>query len=179
MESLRHSSENERGSLRTELAQKEEDLRHLKDRVAVLERRTSTDCIALGAPLSIDERVQGLLGERALLERRLEEAHLHLKEIKSSWSSKIASLETQVLPLPVCCLACYPLGSASRTRCMEGGIFHLLCSTFCVPPFVFHLLCSTFCVPPFVAQLGGVTVRPWWNTRSKNYPFPNLRKIIS
>lgn len=36
------------------------------------------------------------MGERALLERRLEEAHLHLSDIKSSWSSKITSLETQV-----------------------------------------------------------------------------------
>lgn len=96
MESLRHSSEQERAVLRSELAQSEENVRHLRDRVAVLERRTSADCIALGAPLSVDERIQGLLGERTLLERRLEEAHLHLADIKSSWSSKITSLETQV-----------------------------------------------------------------------------------
>lgn len=37
-----------------------------------------------------------LLGERALLERRLEEAHVHLTDIKASWSAQIASLETQV-----------------------------------------------------------------------------------
>lgn len=96
METLRHSSEQERTTLRSELAQSEENVRHLRDRVAVLERRTSADCVALGAPLSIDERIQGLLGERTLLERRLEEAHLHLADIKSSWSSKITSLETQV-----------------------------------------------------------------------------------
>lgn len=96
METLRHSSEQERMTLRSELAQSEESVRHLKDRVAVLERRTSADCVALGAPLTVDERVQGLLGERTLLERRLEEAHLHLADIKSSWSSKITSLETQV-----------------------------------------------------------------------------------
>ncbi|XP_034231639.1 golgin subfamily A member 1 isoform X1 [Thrips palmi] len=96
METLRHSSAQERMTLRSELAQSEENVRHLKDRVAVLERRTSADCVALGAPLSVDERVQGLLGERTLLERRLEEAHLHLADIKSSWSSKITSLETQV-----------------------------------------------------------------------------------
>mgnify|MGYP002716709373 FL=1 len=46
--------------------------------------------------MTIDERIQKLLGERALFERRLEEAHVHLLQIKSSWSSKIESLETQV-----------------------------------------------------------------------------------
>jgi hypothetical protein len=45
---------------------------------------------------SVEETVQALREERALLERRLEEAHIHLADIKSSWSSKIASLETQV-----------------------------------------------------------------------------------
>lgn len=64
--------------------------------MAVLEQRSNAGCVALGAELTLDERVQALLGERALLERRLEEAHLHLSDIKSSWSSKITSLETQV-----------------------------------------------------------------------------------
>lgn len=36
------------------------------------------------------------ISERKLLEQRLEEAHLHLADIKTSWSDKIASLETQV-----------------------------------------------------------------------------------
>lgn len=40
--------------------------------------------------------ISGLIAERALLERRLEEAHIHLAEIKTSWSDKIAILETQV-----------------------------------------------------------------------------------
>lgn len=40
--------------------------------------------------------VTALREERELLERRLEEAHIHLSDIKSSWSGKIASLETQV-----------------------------------------------------------------------------------
>lgn len=96
METLRHSSAQERTTLRSELAQSEENIRHLRDRIEVLEQRTSADCMALGAPLSVDERVQGLLGERTLLERQLEEAHLHLADIKSSWSNKITSLETQV-----------------------------------------------------------------------------------
>ena len=68
----------------------------MRDRVAVLEQRTNADCINLGTELTVDDRVQALLGERILLERRLEEAHLHLSDIKSSWSGKISSLETQV-----------------------------------------------------------------------------------
>ncbi|GFG31832.1 hypothetical protein Cfor_10255 [Coptotermes formosanus] len=96
LESLRHSSDRERSQLSSKLAQSEEEVRHLKDRVAVLEQRTNAECINLGAELTVDERVQALLSERILLERRLEEAHLHLSDIKSSWSEKIASLETQV-----------------------------------------------------------------------------------
>ena len=96
MESLRHSSDRERSQLSSKLAQSEEDVRHLKDRVAVLEQRTNAECINLGSELTVDERVQALLGDRVLLERRLEEAHLHLSDIKSSWSGKISSLETQV-----------------------------------------------------------------------------------
>lgn len=45
---------------------------------------------------SVEESVALLREERSLLELRLEEAHIHLSDIKSSWSSKIASLETQV-----------------------------------------------------------------------------------
>jgi golgin subfamily A protein 1 len=43
----------------------------------------------------VDKPVQALLNEWILLEQRLEEAHLHLSDIKSSLSEKIASLETQ------------------------------------------------------------------------------------
>lgn len=45
--------------------------------------------------------ISGLIAERALLERRLEEAHIHLAEIKTSWSDKIAILETQVSDIMV------------------------------------------------------------------------------
>lgn len=37
-----------------------------------------------------------LLQERKLLEQRLEEAHLHLSDIKSTWSAQNLSLETQL-----------------------------------------------------------------------------------
>lgn len=45
---------------------------------------------------SNDEKVQTLLRERRMLEQRLEEAHLHLSDIKSSWSAQNMALETQV-----------------------------------------------------------------------------------
>ncbi|RZF43036.1 hypothetical protein LSTR_LSTR001214 [Laodelphax striatellus] len=96
IECLRHSSEKERWLLSSQLAQSEETVRHLRDRVAVLTCRSEAECVALGATLSSDERVQALLGERALLERRLEEAHVHLSDIKASWSGQISALETQV-----------------------------------------------------------------------------------
>lgn len=37
-----------------------------------------------------------LLQERKLLEQRLEEAHLHLFDIKSNWSNQNLALETQL-----------------------------------------------------------------------------------
>lgn len=45
---------------------------------------------------SNDEKVQTLLRERRMLEQRLEEAHLHLSDIKSTWSAQNMALETQV-----------------------------------------------------------------------------------
>ncbi|KAK9510176.1 hypothetical protein O3M35_005017 [Rhynocoris fuscipes] len=95
LEMLRHTSEKERWHLSSKLAQSEEQVRHLTDRVAVLTRRSESDA-GLASSLPPDDRVQALLGERALLERRLEEAHVHLTDIKASWSAQIASLETQV-----------------------------------------------------------------------------------
>lgn len=45
---------------------------------------------------SNDEKVQTLLRERQMLEQRLEEAHLHLSDVKSTWSAQNMTLETQV-----------------------------------------------------------------------------------
>ncbi|KAF5298434.1 hypothetical protein FQR65_LT01213 [Abscondita terminalis] len=86
LESFRHSSARDLAALATELAKSEEERRHLTDLVAVLRQRTSSNSDGN------DQENQ----ERKLLEQRLEEAHLHLADIKTSWSDKIASLETQV-----------------------------------------------------------------------------------
>lgn len=86
MESLRHSSSRDLAALATELAKSEAERRHLSDLVIVLRQRVSNE--------TSDE--QHLSSERKLLEQRLEEAHLQLANIKTSWSDKIASLETQV-----------------------------------------------------------------------------------
>lgn len=72
-------------TLASDLAKSEEERRHLTDLVAILRERSSSD--------NSDEQ---FAAERKLLEQRLEEAHLHLADIKTSWSDKIASLETQV-----------------------------------------------------------------------------------
>lgn len=40
--------------------------------------------------------MQSLLRERRMLEQRLEEAHLHLADIKGTWSAQNMALETQV-----------------------------------------------------------------------------------
>ncbi|KAF2878743.1 hypothetical protein ILUMI_27418, partial [Ignelater luminosus] len=86
LESLRHSSARDLAALATELAKSEEERRHLTDLVTVLRQRSSPNSA------NDDQANQ----ERKLLEQRLEEAHLHLADIKTSWSDKIASLETQV-----------------------------------------------------------------------------------
>lgn len=87
MESLRHSSARDLAAIASELARSEEERRHLSDLVAVLRQRSeSTD----------NPTENQLLTERKMLEQRLEEAHLHLADIKTSWCEKISSLETQV-----------------------------------------------------------------------------------
>lgn len=64
--------------------------------------------------------------ERKLLEQRLEEAHLHLADIKTSWSDKIASLETQVLSVLLFavlqhCLWDFKVGRLSRQAAEESA----------------------------------------------------------
>lgn len=93
MESLRHLKQREKAQLSSKLAQLEEEVRHLKEKLFVQEQRLSLES---NSEMTIDNRVANLLHERALLERKLEEAHIHLSDIKTSWSGKISSLETQV-----------------------------------------------------------------------------------
>ena len=45
---------------------------------------------------SENDKMHLLLHERQLLEERLEEAHLHLFDVKSSWSNQNLTLETQL-----------------------------------------------------------------------------------
>lgn len=90
---MRHAFNLEKNQLSSDLSQREEDVRHLKDRVAILEQRLLS---GNSAELTVNEQIQALLAERSLMERRLEEAHLYLSEIKTNWSNTIASLETQV-----------------------------------------------------------------------------------
>lgn len=86
LEALRHSTSRDMARLATEIAKSEQERKHLADLVAILRESSASDS-------SPDQRMNS---ERKLLEQRLEEAHLHLADIKTSWSDKIASLETQV-----------------------------------------------------------------------------------
>jgi len=88
LDELRHTSEQEKSALTSRLAEEEETKRHCKDRIAVLEERCRASCLGLGGDLTIDDRVQGLLGERALLERLLSEAHEHLSEVSAYTSAQ-------------------------------------------------------------------------------------------
>lgn len=89
---MRHASAREKAQLASQLAQSEEETRHLRDRVDLLEKRANLE----SETTEPDDKTKALLSERTLLEQRLEEAHFHLAEIKTSWSEKIAALETQV-----------------------------------------------------------------------------------
>lgn len=94
MERLRHSAAAEKTHLSTSLASAQEENRHLRMRLEIIEQsRTGT------LEATTDDQVKSLLQERKLLEQRLEEAHLHLTDIKSTWSGQNLSLETQVARL--------------------------------------------------------------------------------
>ena len=85
-------SQLEMNQLITKLSAKEEENRHLTTRLEVSEQSrtlfTSSD--------SENEKIKLLLQERKVLENRLEEAHLHLYDIKSSWTSQNLKLENQL-----------------------------------------------------------------------------------
>ncbi|XP_066139254.1 golgin subfamily A member 1 isoform X2 [Euwallacea fornicatus] len=82
LEALRHSSARDLARLATELAKSEQERKHLGDLVVILRGNGDSS--------------ETMDSEKKLLEQRLEEAHLQLANIKTSWSDKIASLETQV-----------------------------------------------------------------------------------
>ncbi|XP_059608548.1 golgin subfamily A member 1 [Phlebotomus argentipes] len=90
LERFRHSTQLEKNNLTTTLAAVEEENRHLKSRIEIYEESRAI------LTTSADEKVKSLLQERKMLEQRLEEAHLHLSDIKSSWSGQNLALETQV-----------------------------------------------------------------------------------
>lgn len=92
-EKFKHSAQLERNTHSTAMAVLEEQNRHLCDKVHVLK---DTHAQFTGALDHDDQHVQRLLAERRTLEQRLEEAHLHLSDIKSTWSAQNLALETQV-----------------------------------------------------------------------------------
>ncbi|XP_065367428.1 golgin subfamily A member 1 [Calliphora vicina] len=92
LQQLRHSSQQDKNNLTTTLAAIEEENRHLKMRLQIVEKARIESLNGLSG----DEKLQALVHERKLLEQHLEEAHLQLSDIKSSWSGQNLALETQV-----------------------------------------------------------------------------------
>lgn len=97
MERVRYSAQSEKSQLSTTLASVQEENRHLKSRLEIIEQ--SRVGLGDGGAAGQDDHLKALLQERKLLEQRLEEAHLHLIDIKSSLSGQNLSLETQVARL--------------------------------------------------------------------------------
>lgn len=74
------------------MAAAKEDNRFLKSRLEIYEN----SLVDFTSNLQIDDKIETLLNERKLLEQRLEEAHIHLSDIKSTWSGQNLTLETQL-----------------------------------------------------------------------------------
>ena len=92
LDNLKHSTNRDLKIQNTEINRLTEEKKHLIDHVTILNNRL---CKSQRQP-------SGLQNE---LERRLEEARFELTEIKTGWSEKISSLETQVFLLPVSILS--------------------------------------------------------------------------
>lgn len=92
-ETLRHNFDQHKNKTTQLLEEKDDHVSQLQDRVKMLEQRVQDQ--SLGG----DERVQAVVVERDNLERKLEESHQQLSEIKMSWSNKISHLEEQIAHL--------------------------------------------------------------------------------
>lgn len=91
-ENLRRQMQIEKNQMITQISAKDEEIRHLTTRLEIVEESralfTATD--------NDDENIKFLLHERKMLENRLEEAHIQLRDIKGSWTSKNINLENQL-----------------------------------------------------------------------------------
>uniref|UniRef100_A0A1A9UZF2 GRIP domain-containing protein n=1 Tax=Glossina austeni TaxID=7395 RepID=A0A1A9UZF2_GLOAU len=92
LEHFRHASQLDKNNLTTTMAAMKEENEHLKMRLQIVQQSRVDSLNAL----STDEKLLALVQERKLLEQHLEEAHLQLSDIKSSWSGQNLALETQV-----------------------------------------------------------------------------------
>lgn len=92
LENLRRTSQIERNQFKTQLSAKEEEIRHLSTRLEISEQSRAL----LATDDKDNDKVALLLRERKILENRLEEQYLHLRDIKSSWTSQNLTLENQL-----------------------------------------------------------------------------------
>lgn len=82
----------EKNQLITQLSAKEEEIRHVSVKLEISEQSRAL----FTAADYENDKMKLLLQERKMLENRLEEAHLHLYDIKSSWTSQNLTLENQL-----------------------------------------------------------------------------------
>jgi golgin subfamily A member 1 len=92
LENLRRTSQMEKNQLITALSAKEEEIRHMTTKLEISEQARAL----FTASDSENDKIKLLLQERKMLENRLEEAHLHLYDIKSSWTTQNLTLENQL-----------------------------------------------------------------------------------
>ncbi|XP_021354989.1 golgin subfamily A member 1-like [Mizuhopecten yessoensis] len=92
-ETLRHNFDQHRNKTTQLLEEKDDHVSQLQDRVKMLEQRVADHS------LDGDDRVQAVIVERDNLEKKLEETHQQLSEIKMTWSNKISHLEEQIAHL--------------------------------------------------------------------------------
>ncbi|XP_030388065.1 golgin subfamily A member 1 [Scaptodrosophila lebanonensis] len=92
LQQIRHSTQQEKNQLTTTLAAVQEENHHFKMRLKIVEEAR----LETLAKMNAEQQVQALVHEHKRLEQLLEEAHLQLSDIKSSWSGQNLALETQV-----------------------------------------------------------------------------------
>ncbi|XP_006818909.1 golgin subfamily A member 1-like [Saccoglossus kowalevskii] len=89
-DSLKHSNDVFRQQMSSLVEEKESTITHLEKRIVILEQRLQDN------DLNSDDQLKAAKTERDLLEERLEESRQHVNDVKTTWSSKITSLEQQI-----------------------------------------------------------------------------------
>lgn len=93
MQNVRQTSESEKCDFTSKLVALEEQTRHFKLRLQIIEEARATTLDFRKDDMGDQDSI---VQERKLLERHLDEAHMELTNIKSTFSGQILALEMQV-----------------------------------------------------------------------------------